>query len=73
MRSDIALRFAAVSRRVPTARLGAGSLGLGGRITFVDLDDVSECAMVEDVVASVLTAARWRGVAGVAEGDLRLW
>src|SRR3972149_11851294 len=64
MRSDIARRFAGVSRCVPSARLGAGSLGFAGRITLVGLDDVSECAVVDGVVASVLAAARLRSVAG---------
>jgi len=55
MRSDIARRFAGVSRCVPSARLGAGSFGFAGRITLVGLDDVSKCAAVDGFVASVLT------------------
>ena len=64
MRSDIARRFAGVSRCVPWARLGAGSFGFADWITLVGLDDVSRCAAVDGLVASALTGARLGGVAG---------
>jgi len=64
MRSDIARRFAGVSRLVPSRRLRAGSFGFAGRITLAGLDDVSMCAAVDGLVASVLTAARLGGAAG---------
>ena len=58
MRSDIARRFAGVSRCVPSARLDAGSFGFAGRITLFGLDDVSERAAGDGFGATVLTAAR---------------
>src|SRR5829696_6015523 len=64
MRSDIARRFAGVSRCVPSARLGTGSFGFAGRIALGGLDDVSGCVVVDGVVASMLTAPRLPGVAG---------
>ena len=64
MRSDIARRFAGVSRCVPSARLGAGSFGFAGWIPLVGLDDVPECVVVDGVVASMLAAARLGDVAG---------
>src|SRR5436190_6954378 len=63
MRSDIARRFAGLSLCVAWG-LGTGSFGFAGRITLVGLDDASECAVVDGIGASVLAAARWRGVAG---------
>ena len=64
MRSDIARRFAGVSRCLPSRRLGAGAFGFAGRLTFVGLDDVSRCAAVDGFVASVRAAARFGGVSG---------
>ena len=64
MRSDIARRFAGVSRRLPSRRLGAGSVGFAGLLTFVCPDDVFALAAVDGFVATVMTAARFGGVAG---------
>src|SRR6266542_843745 len=66
MRSDIARRFAGVSRCVASARLGTGSFSFAGRITLVGRDDVSECVVVDGVVVSMLAGARLRGVAGAS-------
>src|SRR3989304_107545 len=64
MRSDIARRFAGVSRCFPSRRLDVGSLSFAGLLTFVCLDDAFEPAAVDGFVATVLTAARFGGVAG---------
>ena len=63
MRSDIARRFAGVSRCVLSRRLSAGSFGFAGRVTLVGRDDASELAEVDRFVATVLAAARF-GFAG---------
>ena len=58
MRSDIARRFAGVSRCVPSRRFGAGSFGFAGRTNLVVLDEGSELTNVDRFVATPLTAAR---------------
>ena len=63
MRSDIARRFVGVSRCPLSARLGTGVFGFASRITLVGLDDVSGGVVVDGVVASILAAVHWRGVA----------
>jgi len=64
MRSDIVRRFAGVSRRFPSLRLGAGSVSFAGLLTFICLDDVFALAAVDGFVATVLTAARFGAGAG---------
>ena len=60
MRSDIARRFAGVSRRFLACRSSAGSFGFDDPLTRVRVDDVSDCTVVDGVVAS---DERARGVA----------
>src|ERR1700681_1790646 len=64
MRSDIARRFAGVSRCLPSRRLGAGSFDFAGPVTLVCLDDASSVAELTRVVATPLSAACFGGVAG---------
>ena len=64
MRSDIARRFAGVSRCFPSRRLGVGSLSFAGLLTFVCPDDAFELAAADGFVATVLTAAHFGGLAG---------
>ena len=63
MRSDIARRFAGVSRCVLWRRLGAGSFAVEGRITPASLNDASTLAEVDRFVPTSAAAARAGGVA----------
>src|SRR5438552_10280181 len=64
MRSDIARRFAGVSRCVLSRRWGAGSFGFAGRITPAALDDASALPDLDRFVATSPAAARAGVVAG---------
>lgn len=62
MRSDIARRFAGVSRCAPSRRLDAGSLSFCAPLTLIGFDDAFAFPAVAGFVATVLAAARFRGV-----------
>ena len=64
MRSDIARRFAGVSRCLFSRRLSAGSFGFAGRITPARLDDPSALAEVDRFDATSPDAARFGGIVG---------
>ena len=57
MRSDIARRFAGVSRCVPARRFGAGALRLIGAITLVSLANASDVVATDGFLSIVLSAA----------------
>src|SRR5437762_2020845 len=57
MRSDIARRFAGVSRCLPSRLLGADSFDFAGGVTLVCLDDAFDLAEVNRFVATPLAAA----------------
>lgn len=64
MRSDIARRFAGVSRCVFSRRVRAGSFGFAGRVTPACLDDPSALAEVDRVDATWPDAVRFAGIVG---------
>src|SRR5215203_5888263 len=64
MRSDIARRFAGVSRCVLSRRLGVGSFGFAHRIKPAALDDASALSDIDRFVATSPAAARAGIVAG---------
>jgi hypothetical protein len=64
MRSDIARRFAGVSRCVFSRRLRAGSFGFAARVTPACVDNPSASAEVERLEATSPDAARFGGLAG---------
>src|SRR5215204_1161315 len=63
-RSDIARRFAGVSRCVLSRRLGAGAFGFAGRVEPAALDDASALPERDRFVATSPAAARAGIVAG---------
>jgi hypothetical protein len=63
MRSEIARRFAGVNRFVPPRRLDAGSLSFRAPPTFIGFDNAVAFPADANFAATVLSAARLRGVA----------
>lgn len=64
MRSEMARRFAGVSRGFLALRFGAGFLGFAGPANVVRLEGLSEFTPIDGFVVILLAATRFDGVVG---------